>query len=342
MVKFGVMVVPDPYEQMAKRAILAEHLGFDSLWLPDHIILENYRRICLETWSVLSALATCTKRATLGTSVTDPYRRYPAVLAQTVATLDQISRGRATLGLGAGEAMNVDPFGIPRDRRITRMKETVEILRKLWEGEMIDYVGKVFRLSKAFIQVPPIQKPWPPIYLAANSPKTRRLVGIYGDGWLAEMMSPKRYETDIREVADAARKAGRNVKDIDVTCVVSTAVSKDYDEAREAAIFQAKQRFLWWPKQLQIFGHHVTAEFDWNHLIVDEDTSKRIEEHIHEVPDKPCEEVTIFGTPEDCIDKIEKYIKRGVTHFEFEIVSPFEETCEVLGRRVISYFKENR
>jgi len=139
MVKFGVMVKLGPYEQMAKHAMLAESLEFDSVWVPDHLVLEDYRRLCPEAWCILSALATRTRRVTLGTSVTDPYRRHPAVLAQTVATLDLISGGRTILGLGAGEAMNTDPYGIPRDMRITRMRETVEILRRLWTGEIIDY-----------------------------------------------------------------------------------------------------------------------------------------------------------------------------------------------------------
>lgn len=167
---------------MVEDVTLVDHLGFDSVWVLDHIVLENYRSISLEAWCVLSALATCTNRVTLGTSVTDPYRRHPAVLAQTVATLDYVSKGRAVLGLGAGESMNVDPFGIPRDRRIVRMKETIEILRRLWTSDAIDYSGEIFRLSKAFIQVPAVRKQSIPIYLAANSPKTRRLVGLYGDG----------------------------------------------------------------------------------------------------------------------------------------------------------------
>jgi alkanesulfonate monooxygenase SsuD/methylene tetrahydromethanopterin reductase-like flavin-dependent oxidoreductase (luciferase family) len=58
------------------------------------------------------------------------------------------------------------------------------------------------------------------------------------------------------------------------------------------------------------------------------------------VADKPCEGVTIFGTPEDCINKIEKYVRSGVTHFEFEIVSQYEETCEIIGKEIIPYFKE--
>ncbi|MFQ6095617.1 MAG: LLM class flavin-dependent oxidoreductase [Candidatus Bathyarchaeia archaeon] len=342
MVKFGVMVKPAPYKQMVEHTALAERLGLDSVWVPDHIVLENYKRICPDAWCILSALATCTDRVTLGTSVTDPYRRHPVVLAQTVATLDHISGGRAILGLGAGDAMNVDPFGIPRDRRITRMRETVEILRRLWTGEVIEYNGKIFKLSKAFIQVLPLQKPRIPLYLAANSLKTRRLVGTHGDGWLAEMMSPERYEADIREVDYAARKTGRSMNDIDVVCVVTTAISEDYDEARETALFYAKRRFLWWPKQLQLYGYKVTDEFDWNYLTVDKDTAKRIREHISEVPDKPCEEVTIFGKPEDCIEKIDKYLKSGVTHFEFEAVSPYEKTCEMLGKKIIPYFKENR
>ncbi len=339
MVKFGVMVKPAPYEKMVQDATVADHLGFDSVWVPDHVILENHRSTSLEAWCLLSALATFTNRVTLGTSVTDPYRRHPAVLAQTVATLDHISRGRSVLGLGAGEAMNVDPFGIPRDRRIARMKETVEILRGLWTGETVEYEGKIFSLSKAFLQVLPVQKPSIPVYLAANSPMTRGLVGRYGDGWLAEMMSPKRYRADIREVEAAARKAGRTIKNIDIVCVVTTALSKDYDEAREAALFQAKRRFLWWPKQLQLYGHKVTEEFDWNHLTVDKETSETIRAHIPEVPDEPCEEVTIFGTADDCIGKIERYLGSGVTHFEFEIVGPYKETCELLANRVIPHFE---
>jgi len=340
-VKFGVMARLSPYDQMAKDAMLLERLGFDSIWVPDHLVLEGFKDFCPEAWSVLSALATCTRRVTLGTSVTDPYRRHPAVLAQIVATLDLISGGRAILGLGAGEAMNTDPYGIPRDRRITRMRETVEILRKLWTGEIIDYDGKAFKISQAFIQVTPVQKPAPPIYLAANSPKTRHLVGMYGDGWLAEMMSPKRYRADLKEVEEAARKAGRSIRHIDVTCVVTTAVSKDYDEARKAALMQAKRRFLWWPKQLQLYGYRVTEEFDWNDLIVGKETSERIGEHIPDVPDGPCEEVTIFGTHEDCIDKIERYLRSGVNHFEFEIVSRYKETCEVIGKQIIPHFREN-
>jgi phthiodiolone/phenolphthiodiolone dimycocerosates ketoreductase len=342
MVKFGVMISLAPFEQMAKHSMLAEKLGFDSLWVPDHIVLTNPKKICLEAWCVLSALAKYTVKATLGSSVADPYRKHPAVLAQTVATLDRISGGRAILGLGAGEAMNVDPYGIPRDRRITRLKETIEIIRELWKGEMVNYMGDIYKLSNAFVQVPPIQRPCPPIYLAANSPMTRRLVGVYADGWLAEMMSPERYRADLKEVADASRKAGRDVKDIDVTCVVTTAVSDNRDEARKTALSQAKRRFLWWPKQLQLYGYPITKEFDWNHLIVRGDTAEMIEEHVHDVPDQPCEGVTIFGTPEDCIGKIDDYIGSGVTHFVFEIVSQYEETCELLGRKVMPYFEGRR
>ncbi len=339
-VKFGLMLKLAPYEQMTKLAMLAEHLGFDSLWVPDHLVLEAYESLCPEAWCILSALATCTDRATLGTSVTDPYRRHPAVLAQTVATLDLISRGRAILGLGAGEAMNTDPYGIPRDRRIRRMRETVEILRKLWTCKITDYDGRVFKISQAFLQVPPVQKPGPRIYLAANSPKTRQLVGRYGDGWLAEMISPERYKADLNDVKNAAQEAGRNLGDIDVTCVVTTAVSQDGETARKAALSQAKRRFLWWPKQLQVYGYRVTEEFDWNHLTVRRDTAKRIGEHIPEVPDKPCEDVTIFGTPDDCIGKIERYIESGVNHFEFEIVGPYAATCQILAKKVIPHFGE--
>jgi phthiodiolone/phenolphthiodiolone dimycocerosates ketoreductase len=340
MPKFGVMINLAPYEQMARHVSLAESSGLDSIWIPDHLVVEDYLGHCPEAWSTLSALAIGTQKVSLGTSVTDPYRRHPAVLAHTVATVNMISRGRAVLGLGAGEAMNVESFGIPWDRRLARMKETIEVIRKLWEGGIVDYQGEIFRLSKAFIQVPSTGKRPPPIYVAANSPKTRSLVGTYGDGWLAEMMSPERYANDISDVKKAARVAGRDITDIDVTCVVTTAISEDYDLAKKAALHKAKRRFLWWPKQLETYGYQVTGEFDWNSLLIAKDTANRIEEHLSDVPDEPCEKVTIFGTAEDCIDKIEKYVKSDVNSFEFEIESPYEETCEIIQKKIIPYFKE--
>ena len=234
--------------------------------------------------------------------------------------------------------MNVVPFGISWNKRLTRIKETVEIARELWSQRIIEYNGQIYGLSNAFIQVFPIDKKVP-IYLAANSPKTRELSGTHADGWLAEMMSPERYKTDAQEVFDAARFAGRNPEDIDIVCVITTSVSMDVDKSREIVFQMAKRRFLWWPKQLQKYGYEVTEEFDWNYLTVNKETSELIGRHLEEIPNEACEAVTLYGKPDDCIERIEKYVENGVSHFEFDIPQKYEETCRLIAEKIIPYFK---
>jgi len=136
-------------------------------------------------------------------------------MAQKVATLDQISNGRAMIGLGAGEKMNVDMYGLNRDKSISKLREYIELLREFWTKRKVsrksDFWGNIHR---AYIQVKPIQNT-PPIYIAANGPKTRQMTGELGDGWYPFVESPKSFKENKKEIVDAAKKVGRNPEEID-------------------------------------------------------------------------------------------------------------------------------
>ena len=123
-----------PVEKLLRIAQVNEEAGFDSLWIPDHLLFIPHG-IVPEAWSTLAAVAVATKKATLGTCVSDPHRHHPAVLAQKVATVDRISGGRAILGIGAGEAMNVVPFGIDWNRPVSKLVEAVKIIRGFWSND---------------------------------------------------------------------------------------------------------------------------------------------------------------------------------------------------------------
>ena len=340
---FGASLQPDSFDAMLQQVTLLEKLGFDHVWVPDHLVFLEWGSWCFDAWCVLTGFAMNTTRIRLGAH-SDPHRRHPALLAQTISTLDSISNGRAILGLGVGEAQNLLPYGIPYDKKVARMNECIEVMKKLWTGERADFDGQFHKLRKAFIQALPVQKPHPPVYVAANSPKTRELAGMSGDGWLAAMMSPKRYERDVTEITRAADRVGRRVEDLFALYLAPFSVSKDRDHAWRMIENLSKGQFIWYPEELKNFGYSITEEFDWRSLVVEPDTAQKIEAHLDEVPDEIAQEVSIFGTPDDCIEKIQRYINAGVTEFEFFMQlkdkKKCEEMLEIASRKIMPYFKE--
>ncbi|MGC8849564.1 MAG: LLM class flavin-dependent oxidoreductase, partial [Candidatus Bathyarchaeia archaeon] len=251
-------------------------------------------------------------------------------------------RGRVILSLGLGEAQNLIPYGISYDRSVARLGEAVEVMRRLWSGEAVDFKGEFYSLKKAFIQAVPLQRPHPPIFIAANSPKTRMLAGALGDGWMAEMMTPQRYREDLKEVQRGAEEAGRRLRGFRIIYHAPLSIAGDREEAWKMIEKLAKSLFLWWPRQLEIYGYKATNEFDWNHLLIEEDTAKRIEEHLGEVPEEPARNITIYGTVDDCIGRIEDYAEAGVTDFaffmEFQNKRKADEVLKIMGEKVLPYF----
>ena len=104
--RFGFIIPPGERDAMLKLGMLAERNGFDSIWIPDHLLDTSYYRLNPECWTMITIMAYNTTRIMVASGVTDPYRRHPSTLAQTVATLDQMFSGRIALGLGGGEAMS--------------------------------------------------------------------------------------------------------------------------------------------------------------------------------------------------------------------------------------------
>jgi alkanesulfonate monooxygenase SsuD/methylene tetrahydromethanopterin reductase-like flavin-dependent oxidoreductase (luciferase family) len=235
--------------------------------------------------------------------------------------------------------MNVAPFNIPWDRRARRLAETVKVLRMLWTGEPTDFEGEFYKLDQAFLQALPSRDEGVPIYIAANSPFTRKIAGRLGDGWISEMLSPELYKRDLGEVLRAAEKAdsGRN---IDVVYHVFGAVSEDREAAKANANGLVKMQFTWWPKQLERYGFKISDRCDWNRIVIDDESFRESVELSKEVPEEVADLVTISGNVDECIGQIEDYVEAGVTHFAFSIPGSWDETLESLGKTVIPYFKE--
>jgi phthiodiolone/phenolphthiodiolone dimycocerosates ketoreductase len=339
-ISFGAYtLLTEGIPERVKHAILLEKYGFDSVWVGDHLI-EVYCDIkAYDVWCTLTAIALNTERIKLGTCATDPHRKHPAVLVQSVNTVDQVSGGRVLLGIGGGEAMNLDPFGIGWHSPITRLEEAIQVMKQLWTRPLANHRGRFYDLRDAHVQVESAQKPHPAIYLAAGSPRSRRLVGRVANGWIGLGMTPDLYRKDMVDVEAGAIESGRDPRSIDVACVLHMAISNDAEAARSAVLDSARALLLSFPNQLERLGYACTREFDWLKLLVKQDTENRIKDHLGEVPADAAEQISIFGTPDQCIDRIGEFTKAGVTHFIFAI-HPLNGSYKLLGEKVIPYFHE--
>lgn len=195
MVQFGYTLLCEqaPPRQLVHDAARAEETGFDFAVISDHYFpwLEGMGHSPY-TWSVLGALAQATERIPLMTFVTCPTMRYhPAVVAQKAATVAQLSGGRFSLGVGAGENLNEHVVGKgwpPVDTRHEMLHEAIEIIRDLWHGEYVTYHGKHFTVNSAKLFDPPEEKL--PIGVAVSGPQSFRIAGKQGDAVIAIQPEP--------------------------------------------------------------------------------------------------------------------------------------------------------
>lgn len=346
VVKFGCFLpVPaSPVKKLLDIAKVNERAGFDSIWAPDHLLFIP-PGIVPEAWSTLAAAAAVTESALLGTCVTDPHRYHPAVLAQKVATVDQISGGRAILGLGAGEAMNLEPFGIEWRSPVAKLIEFVEIVRRLWSGEIVNHEGRFFELNDAFLQINPVEGRVP-IYFGANSERTLRLTGKLADGWLSIPLSPKLFEERLRVVRRAAENAGRSIENVDAGVYLYTAVAEEADDAYRE-IGKIRSQVIPSPELLKDAGYRVELPSKLQSLsyfkaLLNSEWLDKFMEFGELIPMEAALEFSIAGTPDDCIEKIGEYVRAGVTHFLLLNIGPDpRKVVKVYGEEIIPHFRKH-
>ena len=186
----------------------AEALGFDSLWVPDHLLLtwQEQTHGIWECWSLLAALAAVTSRVALGPLVACTAFRSPALLAKMADTVDEISGGRLIVGLGAGWNGSEDrAFGSPSDHRVDRFEEALQIIVPLLRSGHVDFEGKYYQARDCELRPRGPRPGGPPILIGAKGPRMLRLAATYADLWNAE--GPMRRPEEIiplRASGDAA------------------------------------------------------------------------------------------------------------------------------------------
>jgi G6PDH family F420-dependent oxidoreductase len=254
-------------KQLVRDVTLAEEAGFDFAVISDHYFpwLDSQGHSPY-AWSVLGAAAQATERIPLMTYVTCPIRRYhPAVVAQKAATMQLLSDGRFTLGLGAGENLNEHIVGGHwpiAGLRHEMLEEAVEIIRALWEGDTVTYRGEHFDVESAKIWDLPDRPP--PIGIAVSGPESCRLAGQHADVMIAVEPRP-----ELGQLFDDAGGAGK-------PRVGQIAVSYDLDE--QVGVKRAMDQFRWFTGNWRVNAElPLPASFDGaSHTVREEDVSKQM------------------------------------------------------------------
>jgi probable F420-dependent oxidoreductase len=225
----GGMKTPAPaprYTAVREMALHAEALGFDALWLYDHLLYRDAGHPPVgiwECWTVLSALAEATKRVELGTLVLCNQFRHPALVAKMASTVDEVSNGRFILGIGAGwNEPEFQAFGIPFDRRVTRLEEALHIITPLLREGHVDFTGRYYQARDCEIVPRGPRASGPPLLIGGSGPRMLRLAAQYADMWNTAYLSvPASLVAPQAQLEAACAEVGRDPATIAVTATIA-------------------------------------------------------------------------------------------------------------------------
>ena len=227
----GVQATRDTLREFAPRV---EALGFDSLWVSDHVVIpRGYESRypynpsgqlgwtelpLLEPLSTLLFVAALTERVQLGTTVLVVPMRNPVLHAKVLATLDVLSGGRLVLGVGSGWMKEeFDALSEPFERRGQRMEEYLEAMISLWTKDDPTYTGELYQVGNIACYPKPLQQPYPPLWIGGNTTPALKRAGRMGQAWHGAGSSPEQVEAAIPVIREAARNAGRDPESIEIT-----------------------------------------------------------------------------------------------------------------------------
>ncbi|NPA22681.1 MAG: 5,10-methylenetetrahydromethanopterin reductase [Crenarchaeota archaeon] len=301
--RLGIELLPvGNIDKIVELAREVENLGLDSVWVTDHYYNRN-------AYIILTLISQRTERINLGIGVTNPYVTHPAWTAGAAATLQEASKGRFILGIGAGDKTTLETIGIERKKALKAVRESIEIIRRLLNCEVVTYDGELFKLRNARLNIK--NKIEVPIYVGAQAPKMLQLAGEIADGVIINASDPGIVREAVRNVEAGAEKKGREMRDIEIA--VCTCFSVDRDEKKAIETAKIVVAYI-----LAGLSKEVAEKLDIDTNTVEEirNTLERgdIKKATELVKDEYVHKLAIAGTPEQCIEKIIKIVKAGTKH----------------------------
>ena len=295
---------------MARRA---DELGYDSLWVADHLMLGKDDAI-LEGWTVLSALAGATSRAKLGMIHQAVLFRNPALAAKMTATLDQISGGRVIHFMDCGY-MGREPlaYGLPWDdsveTRVAMLVEATELMLELWSAsEPLTWKGRYYAVTDAICNPKPLQHPHPPIWFGEVTPGVPEACASYGQGWNTTPVSLDELKRRIGILREACERESRSLDEIELSLETQLLVAPDLASIRarlRELMILAETTDGQLPAEIQPFLNTYATDDDFRAFIAG--TSDAL-------PSRLADD-WIIGTPDQVEARLREYIDVGIGHF---------------------------
>jgi len=289
---------PASVVEFAQRA---EALGFETCWVG-----ESWGR---EAFGVLTMIGCGTSRIQLGTGIVNVFSRSPGLMAQSIATLDEISGGRAILGLGSSGVNVIEHWqGLTYERPIQRIREYIEIVRMILRGERLNYDGKLFHMARGFrLPFKPLRADVP-IYLATLAGRSLRQTGELADGWLPIYFCPEKFNDLTAPMREGAVAAGRDFKAITISPYILTAVSHDGEDAR--ALMRAHVAF--YIGGMGVYYHKLISGYGFAEEADAVRAAGRDSAVARGVTDAMLNAFTISGTAGACRERLAAYRAAGV------------------------------
>jgi phthiodiolone/phenolphthiodiolone dimycocerosates ketoreductase len=335
--------------QIITACQMADRLDYDSIWAMDHTNVPQWKNAVVnDAWLLLAAIGALTNKVELGTCVTDAIRRHPSTIALATVTLDRLTNGRGMLGIGAGEAQNVVDFGIEFNKPVTKLKEQLEVIDKLFQSDpdnRVDYDGQYYRLINACLQAASIRKPRPPVYIAAGAPKTLELCARYGDGWIPIGYTPELFKAHADVIRGHAKTLGRDLTDFQFANDVDIYFTEDGEEAWNK-MKNAVKVSLYKPELLKVHNIQQDSEFDFRKYFTEYTMDKpelmeQMKKAALSIPDSVARTAIGVGKPDEVIEMLERFINSGVNHFIIRFWGDgYFKNIEMFGKKVIPYFRE--
>ena len=284
----------------------AERLGYDGAFTYDHFmaVMMDPFDPCLEAWTSLAALAVHTTRLRLGVLVTGNTYRHPAVLAKMATTVDAVSGGRLDFGIGSGwfETEHA-ALGIPfrtAAERCAMLDEALAAIRALWTQRTASFKGRYYALAEAIAEPKPVQRPHPPILIAASGEKRMlRIVARHADAWNS-FGSPETFRHKIAVLSEHCRAEGSDVERIEKSVLLPASIGDDPET---------------WAPLIQGYAAYLG------------------------VPPEEAQRAMLLGSAADVQRQVDGYLAVGVTHFILTL-TPFNfEVMERFARDVMPAFR---
>ena len=294
-------------KEIMKLAQIIEDAGVDRLGISDVIFYPD-------TFELQALCATVTKRIKIGSLVTNPFTRHPAVIAAAVSTLDEISNGRAFLGIGAGAG--IAKLGVLRSAPAPAIREAVHIIRELLAGKVVNYQGNAYLLSskETRLEFPPQHDV--PILIGTRSPKIAKLAGEIADIIVigARYISDQQLSNYLAWISEGVLKAKRDIGTVEIAPRLTICASRDGELARQSVkLYAAHYLSLLKPPDLSIEDTRLQKIVDAMARVKGWYFSPNVQypEEIDSLVDEEIvDKFAVAGTPEECITKIRRMMSR--------------------------------